>query len=118
MTFERVFESRPNRLVMVGIFLAMLELIRDKLVWAEQGENSHQIYLRALTEEPAEEAVRRAIMAVDEAESTAAPQPESAHSPPIPIVELPAKTQSHAPEGQGLEEGPATADDDFVFDGP
>lgn len=29
MTFERIFESRPNRLVMIGLFLAILELIRE-----------------------------------------------------------------------------------------
>lgn len=91
LTFERIFESRPNRLVMVGLFLAMLELIRDKLVWAEQAENSSQIYLRALTDEPAEEAVQRAIMSVGEPESETAPEAEAAHKPPIPIVEIPAK---------------------------
>ena len=36
LTFERIFEGRPNRLVMVGIFLAMLELIRLKQVAARQ----------------------------------------------------------------------------------
>ncbi len=69
LTFERIFEGKPNRLVMVGLFLSMLELIRSKLIAAEQPENSSQIFVRALTEEPAEQAVQRAIMAVGEAEN-------------------------------------------------
>jgi segregation and condensation protein A len=125
LTFERIFEARPNRLVMVGIFLAMLELIRDKLVWAEQGENSSQIYMRALTDEPAEQAVQRAIMAVGEVEPEASAQAEAPHTPPIPIVELPAKPRSQAAEDDedteedlDIEEEVDTTDDDFVFDNP
>ncbi len=120
LTFERIFEARPNRLVMVGVFLAMLELIRDKLIWAEQAESSSQIYVRALTDEPAEEAVRRAIMAVGEEESTP-PAPQAAHTPPIPIVELPAKSNRGtelSEEQMGEEDDSALADDDFVFDEP
>jgi segregation and condensation protein A len=122
LTFERIFESRPERLVMVGMFLALLELIRDKLVWAEQGENSSEIYLRALTEEPAEQAVQRTIMAVGEAGSEPPQrQAEAAHTPGIPIVELPAKptAQAGAQEtDQDVDEDAAEAGDDFVFDSP
>ncbi len=71
LTFERIFDAKPNRLVLVGLFLAMLELIRDRLIWAEQPENSSQIYVRSLTDEPPEQAVQRAIMAVGEAENGA-----------------------------------------------
>ena len=92
LTFERVFEGKPNRLVMVGLFLAMLELIRDKLIWAEQPENSSQIYVRSLTDEPPEQAVQRAIMAVGEAENGPKQEgPSRRTTPPIPIVELPPK---------------------------
>ena len=34
MTFERIFEYRTNRVVMIGLFLALLELVRAKLIWA------------------------------------------------------------------------------------
>jgi segregation and condensation protein A len=123
LTFERLFDSRPNRLVMVGLFLALLELIRDRLVWAEQGQNASQIYLRALTDEPAEQAVQRAIMALGEAEAQAVPQTEPLPMPPIPIVELPPKSRAQAPQPQDEQEGlgdtDATADDDdFVLDNP
>lgn len=121
LTFERVFEAKPNRLVMVGIFLALLELIRDKLVWAEQAENSSQIYLRALTEEPPEQAVRRAIMVVDEVENAPSEQTEpSAHTPPIPIVELPPEPRARQQEEQDWVAEPrvAAADEDLGFDEP
>ncbi len=123
LTFERIFESRPSRLIMVGSFLALLELIRDKLVWAEQDGNSSQIYLRALTDEPAEQAVQRAIMAVGEVESGPSRQEaETARTPAIPIVELPPKStaQAGAPQESDQDGGQdsAEADDDFVFDKP
>jgi segregation and condensation protein A len=89
--FERIFESRSSRLVMVGLFLALLELVREKLVWAEQAANG-AIFLRALTEEPAEEAVRKIVLA-DVAESQSA-EDQPQESPPIPITELPAKERT------------------------
>jgi segregation and condensation protein A len=89
MIFERIFETRSSRIVMVGLFLALLELIREKLIWVEQPANE-AIFLRALTEEPAEQAVQKAILdtAADNDDSV---QTQSQESPPIPITELPAK---------------------------
>ncbi len=63
MTLQQVFQDRGNRLVLVGLLLALLELIRDHLIWAEQPEQSGEIYLRPLTDEPAEQAVQNAIYA-------------------------------------------------------
>jgi segregation and condensation protein A len=94
MTFERIFESRTNRVVMIGLFLALLELIREKLVWAEQSTNS-SIYLRSLTEEPAELAVRQAILA-SEAVSETPEQAEQQKKPLIPISELPPRHETPA----------------------
>jgi segregation and condensation protein A len=121
LTFERIFEGKPNRLVMVGLFLSMLELIRSKLIAAEQPENSSEIFVRSLTDEPAEQAVQKAIMAVGEAEVAAQQETEPAHTPPIPIVELPAKPRAQAQESeedQELEPNDAAADDDLVLDEP
>ena len=87
MTFERVFESRVDRVVMIGLFLALLELIRGRLVWAEQSASA--IYLRALTDEPAEQAVQQAILTT-EADSEES-RVEHQGQPPIPIAELPAR---------------------------
>jgi segregation and condensation protein A len=119
LTFERIFEGKPNRLVMVGLFLSMLELIRAKLIWAEQPENSSQIYVRSLTTEPPEQAVQRAIMAAGEVENKPAEEVQPAHVLPIPIVELPARATARVGEPEEDEEGEPdamTADDDLVFD--
>jgi len=102
LTFERIFESRSNRVVMVGLFLALLELVRSKLIWAEQPAQS-TIYLRSLTEAPAEEAVRNAILA-SEASSDETAQQQRKEEPPIPIAEVPSKHEvpvlSTAPSGE------------------
>lgn len=116
LTFKRVFSDHPNRLVMIGLFLALLELVRGKLVWAEQAEGASDLYLRALTDEPAEEAVNRIILAVNveeeleadedpEAEEVTGDEPTQATDAddrplsstgqppiqPIPIAEIPPK---------------------------
>ncbi len=96
LTFERIFESGHNRLILVGLFLAMLELIRDKLIWAEQDPSSSAIFLKALTDEPAELAVQKAIIDFSESTEQELSQPEP-HKPPIPIHELPAKEKKPAP---------------------
>lgn len=82
LTFERVFEKQDNRLVMIGMFLAMLELIRNKLIWAEQTEDRGTIHLKPLTAEPAEEAVRNALY---REESTAMDRPHPME--PAPAAE-------------------------------
>ena len=86
-SFERIFEGRTRRLVMIGLFLAVLELIREKLIGTEQQGAS--IYLRALTEENAEQAVQKAIFTLTEAENGQAAQTKKEEKPPIPIAELP-----------------------------
>ena len=73
MTFEKLFERQTNRLVMIGLFLAMLELIRNKLIWAEQAENKGTIHLKPLTSTPAEEAVHNAIYKEESTEMDKAP---------------------------------------------
>lgn len=60
LTFERIFEGSKERIMIVGRFLAMLELIRDKLIWAEQADGGG-VFVRALTDEPAEQAVQSVI---------------------------------------------------------
>ncbi len=92
MVFERIFESGTNRIVMVGLFLALLELIREKLIWAEQSTGS-SIYLRPLTDEPAEQAVQKAILSA-EADGDSSAQAQQQESPPIPIAEIPQESKT------------------------
>jgi len=61
LTFEQVFQGRLNRLEIIGLFLALLELIRMKLVRIEQERPFSPIYIIALTKEPAELAVAHAV---------------------------------------------------------
>jgi segregation and condensation protein A len=61
--FERLFQGKNNKLVLIGMFLALLELVRNKLVSAEQHEAFSSIYIRSLTQENPAEAVRKAILA-------------------------------------------------------
>ena len=106
MNFERIFESKPDRVVMIGLFLALLELVREKLVWAKQSPSSHSIHLRSLTEEPAEKAVQKAILALAEPEAKS-PEAGPLKEPPIPIVEVPARRKSAVsplkPQAEKLE---------------
>ena len=97
MTFRRLLEQRPQRLAMVGQFLALLELVRWKLVRVEQVEDSADLFLSALTEEPAAQVVNWVIHAVEDETSevprdVAPDDPYRPQPPPIPIAELPAKT--------------------------
>jgi segregation and condensation protein A len=94
MSFERIFESKPNRVVMIGLFLALLELIREKLVWAKTSSSSASIYLRPLTDEPAEEVVRKAILALAEPDLAGPPHTGRQKQPPIPVVEVSTKNKS------------------------
>ena len=91
MSFERIFEGKKNKLVMIGLFLAILELTREKLITAEQSEVLGSIYLRSLTDTPAQEAVHEAILT-----STTEGTPQEAdeiQQTRIRIEELPAKKQ-------------------------
>lgn len=90
LTFERLFDRPAGRIIMIGLFLALLELIREKLVWAEQPALSSSIYLRPLTNESPEQAVRNAILAIAEAEAKNA---VPAGPAPIPISQLPAEAK-------------------------
>ena len=92
-SLEQIFQSKANRVVMVGLFLALLELIREKLVWAKQPKSSNSIYLRSLTDEPAHQAVQNAILAVAETNAKQPIKAQQHKKPPLPIAELPSKSK-------------------------
>ena len=94
MGFDRLFESGANRAVMVGLFLALLELVRERLVWAEQPKPTATIYLRPLTDEPAQQSVRKAIIAAaSEAQPLQLPQNQQREHPPVAITEVPPESK-------------------------
>ena len=97
MSFERIFESRNNRIVMIGLFLALLELIRGKLVSSEQAGDLGSIYLVSLTDEPAEQAVQKAIIAPtfeETGKDRKKTEETNEKQVPIAIVELPQKSDT------------------------
>ena len=99
MTFERIFQGQNTRLALVGLFLGLLELIRSHLVWAEQTSQAPDgIYLRSLTDEPAEQAVQNAIVArlAPEQEDIHLHTPAQTDKSPIAIEELPPKNKDAA----------------------
>ena len=110
MPFERIFDAAKNRLVMVGFFLALLELIREKLVWVDQPKSSKQLHLRCLTDEPAEQAVQKAILTSEaQAESAdTAQKTKPQEKPSIPITEI---SSPHSPE---KEQSPETSQQSAV----
>ena len=55
MTFAEIFTGRSTRLEMVGLFLALLELIRRRHVYVEQKDVFGDIYVFHNPEPPAEE---------------------------------------------------------------
>ena len=92
--FENIFQGKNNRLTMTGLFLAMLELIRSRLVWIEQARRLGPIFLRPLTDQPAEQAVQNAIFANPDTDDPPPPAPQEQ----IPIQEIPPKSQpEHLP---------------------
>jgi hypothetical protein len=87
---------------MIGMFLALLELIRSDLIKAEQNDPLGAIYIRSLTDVPADKAVQDSIIAVlEEQEDQESEQPpelkiesaseELTQKPAIPIQEIPAQ---------------------------
>lgn len=52
LSFTDVFKGRANKSEIIGLFLALLELIRQKLLRAEQSETTEEIYIFPVTANP------------------------------------------------------------------
>ena len=89
LSFKRLFEGRTSRSEMVGLFLALLELVRQKRVLASQDVNYGDIHVH-LNPDPPEP---------DEEDLSAAPDESPvAADGPAPVVETP--DTSRAPDQQ------------------
>ena len=108
MSFERIFEGKKNKLVMIGLFLGILELVREKLITAEQSDGTGAIYLRSLTDIPAEEAVHNAILTSTDEEAA---EKEEVQQPRVRIEELPAEKTLQQQENVPLSNSEA---DDLI----
>jgi segregation and condensation protein A len=63
LRFEEIFRNCKNCVEMIGMFLALLELVRQRLIRIEQEKSFGPIYIFALTDEAAEIAVAHAVSA-------------------------------------------------------
>ena len=87
LTFRRIFTGHRNRLVLVGRFLALLELIRKKLAWVEQADTG-DLFVRPLTDENPEIAVQKSIVASIEDLEAQEKDSQAPTEPPIEIQEI------------------------------
>jgi segregation and condensation protein A len=55
LTFRQVFEGRTTRSEIIGLFLALLELVRQEVILAAQEGNFHEIQLHLNPEPPSDE---------------------------------------------------------------
>ena len=96
MSFERVFEGRTGRGEIVGLFLALLELIRQRRIHARQDDNFAQIWLELRAAQ----------------ESAAPPAPPAGQSAPAGGADAGAATAADAATGQtqGADAGPQDRD--------
>lgn len=78
MVFADIFKGKTNRFQTIGLFLALLELMRSDLIWAEQHELLGTINVRANTAEPAEKAVQDAIYKIQQEEEASVTDDEIA----------------------------------------
>jgi hypothetical protein len=100
---------------MVGLFLALLELIREKLIWAEQAEDNNEIYLKALTDEPAELMVMKAIADSMEALEDTSEEPAEDESRDLhPAEQIPIQQIESASKAQSPIETKANTADEQI----
>ena len=105
MPFAEIFRGRQTRTEIVGLFLALLELIRQRKILAGQERNFGEIHM-ALNPDPPPEAPSDEPMQ-DNAQPPSAPQDEPASSPPPAtpegryVPENTETTEEESPDGSG-----------------
>ena len=72
MTFARIFEGRTRRTEVVGLFIAVLELIRMKKILAVQPDNFEEIAIELNPNPPEEDEIEELGRRIEEAEQHAA----------------------------------------------
>ena len=126
LSFAQIFEGKQNRVVMIGLFLALLELVRGGLISIELPAGASAYRVVALTDEPPEQAVGRMIARADQNHEPAEAQTdvqgaagiaESADGgplkqgpAPIPIVGLPALPVADKPKQTVYDNVPLSSD--------
>ena len=110
-TFERIFEGRTVRGEIIGLFLAILELIRRRKVIYRQERNFGEIYLGLNPDPPAEAANGEAERSAGPAEPQVEARPGSAGGQVTISPEPPGPTQGQS-AGTYVSDTPAISDPD------
>lgn len=126
VAFTRLFEGVTRRVEMVGLFLAMLELIRQKKIAAVQDENFGEIFMELKADADDESlAAQESRMIGTIGESADAEKPSEAADTPTetpapvaadPFADSPAETD--APVEDDLPELALPSDDELALDLP
>ena len=87
MTFRQVFTGRTSRMELVGLFLALLELIRRRRVYVEQEAVFGEIYVFLRKDAAAGKADGGTAAAAPEAAGTATAEPGARNQEPGPAAE-------------------------------
>ena len=106
LTFRQVFEGRMLRTEIVGLFLALLELVRQKKVFAAQEGNFREIHIHLNPSPPAQSEVEAP--AVSEVDGPApsevdGPAPSEVDGPAQSEVDGPAQSEVEAPAPSEVE---------------
>jgi segregation and condensation protein A len=105
LTLQELFVGRKTKSEMIGLFLATLELIRQKKIAVEQSDTLGEIRLRL--RDDADETLFR-----EEASAHAAPAPAPAESPAPSDAPPEAADANPSPPPDAVAETPQPADDD------
>ena len=104
LSFREIFAGRTQRAEVVGLFLALLELIRRQAVYVEQQTSFGEIYVFANPDAPPPEQV--AAQPAQEADETAGQPAAETESPPPAEAQAPAQTEdTHTHERRGETQG-------------
>jgi len=121
-TFDRLFEGRSERMEMIGLFLALLELIRRRRVLAGQDANFGHIRLHANPNPPDDAEQAPAAGEQDGSDrqerqlelSPAGPPADDAATMSVPLVAQ--QEGAYVPEKDSAENGNARTDDQAIGD--
>ncbi|MBI9017848.1 MAG: segregation/condensation protein A [Phycisphaerae bacterium] len=101
LRFEDVFATVKTRMECMGLFLSLLELMRQKLVRIEQEKTFGHIYVFPLTDEPAELAVARTVSGQRQEEDG---YEDNVHQPQNDIAQIDNQPESKADIDEFLED--------------
>jgi segregation and condensation protein A len=115
LTFGRIFEGRKKRLEIVGLFLALLELIRQNKIWVQQEKDFGEVYvfLKDVADEPARPAAsgpsssEESMIAFNEDSTSWVTTEVSPSNRNLVIAAGTALDELMAPARQGLDAPPA-----------